>query len=271
MAACVFAGYGYSYSQEPEDGDGIEKEASPVTFCIGFTAYYANWAPVWKIYKFFDPVAYNKRDYTLPRGSFMYGPAVSIRINKWQISGNFLYGEFRAAIFAFEFLRFAPSTSFISPYMVTKKTKKYDSDLLVSYQINKWFKIFFGPKYQGYQNRERNSQKLLTEDIRYHSGGLGAGIGSTMPIVRDLYLLMNFSGIVMIGSQMGTKDDGDRTSIAYGGNEIVTLAYNIRAIHTTISVGGRLQYLYFDTTPNKYYTNKHDIFYGIHISVTASF
>ena len=54
VAACVFAGYGYSYSQEPEDGDGIEKEASPVTFCIGFTAYYANWAPVWKIYKFFE-------------------------------------------------------------------------------------------------------------------------------------------------------------------------------------------------------------------------
>lgn len=82
---------------------------------------------------------------------------------------------------------------------------------------------------------------------------------------------MKFSGVVLIGTQKGSQDQGDRTSIAYGGNETVSLAYNIRAINTSISVGGRLQYLYFNTTPHRYYPGKHDIFYGINLSAGVSF
>ncbi len=279
--ACVVAAYlfvctGHAYSEEPGSVIVAEKEKRKVTVSIAFTAYYANWAPVWKIYRKKFPV-YTERDFSLPKGTFMYGPSVSLTVDRWQISGSFLYGEFKGSLLSYDFLPplFSAGPSYILPYSSSLKAKKYDCDLLVGYQINALFKFFFGPKYQGYQYKKNNSSNLIfttsTEDIKYHSGGLGVGVGCTVPITGDLFLLMKFSGVVLVGSQKGSSDHGDRTSVAYGGNEIVTLAYHIRAIKTVISVGGRLQYLYLHITPHRYYPTRHDIFYGINMSAGVSF
>ncbi|MBN1495478.1 MAG: hypothetical protein JXA07_01835 [Spirochaetes bacterium] len=273
LVACLLALNGASYSQEPADAAAVEREKRAVTFTMAFTAYYANWAPVWKKFHQKAPV-YIEGDYSLPKGSFMYGPSVSVTINRWQIAGNFLYGEIEGTLLAYNYPYMLGGPPVIFPYRVSLKSKKYDCDLLVSYQINSLFKFFFGPKYQGYQYRKRTFELIISEsqeDIEYNSGGMGAGIGCSLPITGDLYLLMNFSGIVLVGSQKGSEDNGDRTSVAYGGNEIVTLAYHIRPIHATIAVGGRLQYLYFHITPHRYYPSKHDIFYGINMSAAVSF
>jgi len=274
LAALLYFFGEYAYSQERGGAAAGGDDARRATFTIAFTAYYANWSPVWKKYRKIFPV-YTEGSYTLPKGTFLYGPSVSVKIGRWQISGNFLYGDFRGDLLSYRFTTVFNAGIPPIPYRTTMKVKKYDCDLLVSYQINRLFKFFFGPKYQGYQYKKRNieyfSYTTPGEDVQYHSGGLGAGIGCSLPITADLYLMMNFSGIVLVGSQKGSYDQGDRTSVAYGGNEIVTLAYHIKAIHTVISVGGRLQYLYFHITPHRYCPEKHDIFYGINMSAGVSF
>lgn len=265
----------YAYSQKPEEeSPGKEKERG-VAVAVAFTAYYANWSPVWNKYRKIYPI-YTEGTYRLPKGTFLYGPSVSVRIDRWQISGNFLYGDFKCDLFSYRYLLVpSPGISAIIPYRTTMRAKKYDCDLLVTYQINSFFRFFFGPKYQGYQYNKRNieyfSYTTPSEDVHYHSGGLGAGVGCVLPITSDLYLMMSFSGIVLIGSQKGSNDQGDRTSVAYGGNELVTLAYHIKAINTVISLGGRLQYLYFHITPHRYCPENHDIFYGINMSAGVSF
>ncbi|HOT46533.1 MAG TPA: hypothetical protein PLM53_17055 [Spirochaetota bacterium] len=262
IAAFLFGYVGISHSQELDKSAGAENEDRRVKCVVAFTAYYANWAPVWKKYRYTLP-KYSEGDFSLPKGTFMYGPSLSITIDRWQISGNFLYGEFEGNLVAYDFLPVFSASGFgyIIPYSKKMDVKKYDCDLLVSYQINSFFKIFFGPKYQGYQYKTTTSLSVpSTEDIEHHSGGLGVGIGCTLPIAGDFYLMMNFSGVVLVGMQKGSEDEGDRISIAYGGNETIALTYYIRAAHIVISAGGRLQYLYFHTTPSKYYLSKHDIF-----------
>ncbi len=263
----------YSYSQEPKKDIPAEKESSQVTFVAGFTAYYANWTPVWKRYRAQIP-AYSQGDFH-PKAAFMYGPSLSVAIDRWQISVNFLYGDFKGSLLSFNYLPdiTLQGNNYFYPARTTLGARKYDGDFLVSYQINSLFKFFFGPKYQGYQYKKNISKiyKTSTYDIQYHSGGLGAGVGCTLPIAGDLYLVVNFAGVVLVGSQWGSDDMGDRTSIAYGGNETVTLMYSIRAAHIVISAGGRLQYLYFHITPNRFYPSRHDIFYGINMSAGASF
>jgi len=276
IVAAILSGYReLSYALEPDRSAGVEKKDRRVTSVVAFTAYYANWSPAWKKYRF-TYVKYSEGDFSLPRGTFMYGPSVSVTIDRWQISANFLYGEFRGDLVTYDYIPPLSGTGygFMIPYRVRKEVKKYDGDLLVGYEINKYFRFFFGPKYQGYQYKKIFSTSLITsssEDIRYHSGGMGVGVGCTLPITGDFYLTMNFAGVVLVGSQKGSDDKSDRTSIAYGGNEIVKLVYEIKPIHTIISLGGRLQYLYFYTTPNKYNPGKHDIFYGINLSAGAWF
>jgi hypothetical protein len=279
-AACVVAafllGYAeYSYPREPDKSAEVEKDRPRVTCVIAFTTYYANWSPAWKRYRFMYG-KYSEGDFTLPKGTFMYGPSVSVTIDRWQISGNFLYGEFMGDLASYDFLPplSATGSAYLIPYQKKMRVKKYDCDLLVSYEINKFFKFFFGPKYQGYEYKKTTTTYAITsstEDMKYHSGGLGVGIGCTLPITGDFYLMTNFSGVVLVGSQKGSDDNSDRTSIAYGGNEIVRLVYDIKAIHTVISAGGRLQYLYYRITPNKYNPGRNDIFYGINLSAGVAF
>lgn len=162
--ACLFACLEYSYSEEPGEEVARGKEERPAMFTMAFTAYYANWAPVWKKFHKIFPV-YTEGDYSLPKGAFMYGPSVSVKINRWQIAGNFLYGEFEGNLYSYRYLPdlSGTGTAFILPYRTTLKTKKYDSDLLISYQINTLFKIFFGPKYQGYHYKKEILKIFITQ------------------------------------------------------------------------------------------------------------
>ena len=81
---------------------------------------------------------------------------------------------------------------------------KHDADLLANYSINRWMKLVFGLKYQGYMIEDKIRSIYSTaksfvipssDNIRFHSGGGGLGLGFTIPLGANFYIFPGFSGI----------------------------------------------------------------------------
>lgn len=279
-------------SEKKDDTDGDRFNAS-----IGFRCHYAWWDPVWskvKWSKIGTLMGGVGTDNTVPNGSnFQYNPILSLQFNsRWSLSGSYAYSHYEIDSSAYG-ISDAPTL-----FKVRHKNlvDKHDADLLLNFAINRWIKLVFGPKYQGYIIEDKvrtyaTSSPLAplpsSDKIRFHSIGAGLGLGFTVPLGADFYLFPGISAIVLVGRDFaqasnplnviisamlsGIDQAGYKTFVLAGGTGTLALAYHIRAIHLTIEAGGRCQFLYYTEKPRNNIAQDYDLFFGPYLGVTYSF
>ncbi|MFC1670818.1 hypothetical protein ACFL20_10540 [Spirochaetota bacterium] len=151
--------------------------------------------------------------------AFLYGPVLSIGFTpKWKLSTVFLYGVYDTG-----------GSDMPSDF------KRYDLDVAINYILLDFLKIFGGGKFMGY---DYDSGSHL-------AGGPAIGIGLTINLIGDLYLLTNISTGFLAGYQKDKQVDFEQNTKFYEAalNSSLSFAYVISPINTTISLGFRYQFL----------------------------
>lgn len=177
--------------------------------------------------------------------TFLVGPVISLGFSEqWNLSMVFLYGQFK-----------------MDDNSDTDEINRVDSDISLNYIINRYLKVFGGTKAMGY----------YFGDGRHHSIGPALGIGLTLPIYGNFYLLGNLSGMYNYGEHNDSNDQEPKSNfIEYGFNSTLSLAYFIEQSSTTISLGGRYQF-FRDKFESERRSDIDFQFYGVTLSVVYSF
>jgi len=183
---------------------------------------------------------------------FLYGPALAVKFNEdFNLTFIYLYGKF----------------DIINWDGTTDKLKRTDSDLALNYRLNDYFKLFGGIKYNTYS---------IPSNMDFWGVGPGLGLGYTLPLSENLFLLANLSGFYLWAKEED-KDDGSGKPTykfdakEYGINSTLSIAYYIASASTTVNIGGRYQYLKVDYDDDKPEGNMKHKFYGITLSATYTF
>ena len=214
--------------------------------------------------------------------AFLYGPVLSVKFNDdFNLSFVYLFGKF-------------DTEQTMGDNTLKYELKRRDSDLALNYRLNNYFKAFLGLKYIGFniscQDKDKFSGGGPAGDvlnIKHNSLGPGLGLSATYPVYDNIFVLATISGFCLWGKE--SKDFNNniyREKIKadyndYGVNSTLSLAYYIAPAATTISLGGRFQYI------KTYYRNFSNIdlgggdvnpfddgttkFYGITLTATYSF
>ena len=183
-----------------------------------------------------------------PDPIFFYGPALAVKFNDdFNLTFVFLYGKFNMKV----------DDPAATPPESEVKMNRYDSDLALNYRLNDYFKIFAGVKYLGYRGSGMDRSGF----------GPGLGISYTYPITNDLFVLANLSGF-HLWTDSNDEDENNKTCYDYGINSNLSIAYYMADISTTISLGGRFQYVKQDYNTDQKITAK---FYGVTLTATYTF
>lgn len=174
-----------------------------------------------------------------PDPTFLYGPALSVKFNdEFNLTFVYLYGKYDM------------------PGM-DDKFKRKDSDLALNYRLNNFFKVFAGLKYLG----------VSTTGFDWYGVGPGLGLSAAFPVAENLFLLANVSGF-HIWSTEDQEGKSKTHAKGYGINSTLSLAYYIAPASTTISLGGRYQFINSDYKDSEVETTK---FYGVTLAATYTF
>ncbi len=182
--------------------------------------------------------------------ALLFGPVLSLRFSEsWSLSGVFLYGKF-------------DSRNDNQPDIT-----RYDSDLSLNYNINRYFKIFAGGKYMAFTWKDGGGGE-------HWSAGPGLGIGSTFPLTESLYLLLNLSGTYSFGTHDSHTDDGrkkalDMTETSFNSN--MAFAYYISPASASVNLGFRYQLVRSDFKDNTNEKDGSSSFFGPTLSLVYSF
>ncbi len=121
------------------------------------------------------------------------------------------------------------------------KLRRYDIDAALNYQLNRYCKIFGGAKYLAftYDDEANNVEGI------HHAAGPGAGIGLTVPVISNVYLLCNISGLFIYGNENHEDPTGKMSMDFYetGINGLLQGAYYIPSVAITLAFGYRYQYM----------------------------
>lgn len=278
-----------------------------VGFGIGANAWYTQWIPAWNDGKLFLPPALMQNmPFSMPvntntfktNPAFLYGPALSLSINRVSITSVFMYGRLNSlSTGSFLSLPFVMATS-----RYHRSIDRFDSDSTVGYRVHDAVKLFLGFKYQGYRYNEKLYYLNVTPDMegKYDSKGRatmdsygpGMGIGFTIPLYKNLFLLNTISVSYLFGSEKYRihwnilfPSDGnfwgtlaqfsDEKFNTVTGNGSLSLAYYIEQAGLTLAFGGRYQVQYYlqNAGRRKFYNynHKYDHSYGGTVSVVYSF
>jgi hypothetical protein len=212
---------------------------------VGATAWYAEWL--------LRPTSTSNNNgggtpKTTMGPEWMVGPALSVRFaQNWTLGEVFLYSA----------TKYDMSSSGGGP----GKLSRTDSDTTLNYNINRYFKIFPGVKYMRFSYTGGHHQSV----------GPGFGVGATLPLTDNLFVIVNGSGSYLFGDH---KDQG-ASSVGfreYGYNTTAGLAYYVESISTTINIGYRYQF--FHTKFDNHNSGNDDLdhtFRGFNMSVIYSF
>ena len=206
---------------------------------LGLSAWYAEW-------KFLND------DSSMDmKPGLLIGPSLSTRLDdSWSIAGVFLYGRFNNE-----------GGQDSGPDYIDR----FDSDLSLNYNINRYFKIFAGGKFMGYLWDEGGGQG------KHWSAGPGIGIGTTIPLINDFYLLFNVSGTYSWG-QNNNVSSSDTGLTETGVNASMSIAYYISSASTSISLGFRDQFFKCDYKEESEQAQDESFnFYGITLSAVFTF
>jgi hypothetical protein len=209
---------------------------SAAAVTVGATTWYSWWN--------FDMKNSNTSDVD---PTLLYGPVIAVKFSEnYSFTFVYLYGKF-------------DMTEEDSGIEYTNEMSRTDSDIVINYTLNSYFKIFAGIKYMAYKMPG------------FEHGGIGPGLGLSFvyPLSQNFFLLGNISGLYIWGKE-DSGSDGEDSYNEPGANMGLSIAYYIPEASTTISLGARYQY--FKTIYDK--TDNHDIthqFYGVTLTATYSF
>jgi hypothetical protein len=282
---------------------------------IGGTAWFSKWEPAWATWRTSLPGTPDRTFIPVPAPlkindfkldmSFVYGPMLMMRFDeRWSVASVFMYGRFEAVSKGprLTALGFLPDAHYI------KKIEKYDSDSTFNCQVNRYFRLFLGFKYQGYTYRENMWYANVTmggffiaKNARdtMRNLGPGLGLGFNIPLVENFFILINGSASFLFGQELytfqhnyfiltGSNDVSLHPTqyrkshfYAIAGNSSLAFAYYISKANISLSFGFRHQMLYF-IQPSagwkgvrsffeySHYNGKYDHFYGVVLSVVYS-
>jgi hypothetical protein len=195
---------------------------------------------------------------------FVYGPTLSVNLNEsYSLTFVFLYGMFDADGKDYEDSKLygGPVVSY------TYDIKRYDSDTALNYRLNDYLKVYLGVKYSAFSYKLEGTSYDV--DFDHDTFGPGAGLSASFPVFNNTFLIVNVGGLYLVGNENYTATSGESGKFDikdYGYNTSVLLAYYIEPASTTITLGGRYQYIkteYDDGFENE------SKFYGI--TLTASY
>jgi hypothetical protein len=271
----------------PGDGDG-GLERKPARISIGVSLDYAWWEPVWRrISQAGDMLAYYLLNRTRPffkfepaSRAYEVGPALLYGLHcdaeltgRWGLSAGAIVGAYRDASVMVTSLTTNPAapSEFIK-YRMDAVT--YDTAVQVLFRCADWLRISFGPVYQGYALKERNSSFLSSASLKeiIHMAGAGAGGSFSLHLVENLYFRPVLSLVACYGTVSGQPAYLHRDhSIAVGGTVTAPLAYYLEKIRVTLTFGFRYQVLYYVKVANSDYVHRWDHRYGLTESITYTF
>jgi hypothetical protein len=203
------------------------------------------------------------------------GPFLNAQINDtWGLQFSYTYGKFTW-----------DTTSAIIG--VKSVEQRHDVDVIVSAAVHRYVKLFFGGKYWNTMSDLTTKVLFLSYGSKavYHRGGPGVGVGLSLPLGAGFYLLPNVSAVFMFGNVSLSNGDpisatidklvkasgNESTSMYYGINSTLTLAYNFEKVNLTLALGGRLQYLWIYFIEAEQQGNGHDMYGGITFSAMYTF
>lgn len=234
--------------------------ASATTMSAGIYSWYAWWD--------FPEDTYENID-TDP--GLVYGPVLSVNFNEtFSLSFVFLYGNFNA-----EGTDNSDAVLY-GGYVITNKydIDRYDGDTALNMKLNRYLKLFLGIKYSAFKydlTASIPTGASYTAEFDHSTFGPGAGFSVIFPLYQGLYITGSFGGLYLRGSEEYSDSKG-RTSNQdikdYGYNTGISLVYHIAPASTTISLGGRYQYI--KTEYEDGFKNSSN-FYGITLSAVYSF
>ncbi|MBN2158747.1 MAG: hypothetical protein JW807_05075 [Spirochaetes bacterium] len=293
--------------------------AASASISLGGTAWYVWWQPAWAdnkwtgLYQWNDVAGYwfeDAHDFK-PSSAAMAGPIISISfLDRWTISTVTVLGRMN-----FHTRNFATGLDYIDGVAgVTNKgysrsVLKWDSDTTIGCALHRYFKLYAGFKAQGYRYRETihyyDFVGYPTINIIHSEGtdsvecyGPGLGVGVTVPLVENLYLLVNLSGVFLWCTEKADQSLNDSYTftptayvfsqyylprgrfISYGGAASLSLAYTIDRINTTLALGGRYQLLFNRQRTGNLWSNdvtmniidrQYDHFFGFTLSAIYTF
>ena len=225
----------------------------------------ATWYTWWD-YKQKQTIANNFYTDTDMKPALLAGPVLSLKFNDdFNLSLILLASEF-AGNFDCEKSGYEVSGGGGTPTPFTNKGTAYrfDVDITLNYRLNDYFKVFAGAKMLHTSTTMGGGE--------FESYGPGLGLGFTFPILDNLFLLANLSGFYLWGNEKNYDGGGNfkfKTN-DYGINSTLALAYYIAPASTTLSLGGRYQYIETNYDANEDWTRK-CTFYGVTLSVTYTF
>jgi len=287
-----------------------------VDLSIGGTAWYVWWNPAWSDAKSTTSVIgggpglfiEDSHDFK-PSSNAMAGPVISIGfLERWSIQSVFTIGRFQSVSngFSRDTMVFQNISMSASYKKYTRDILKWDSDTSIGCAVHRMVKIFAGFKWQGYRYDEHLDnfmmvqppfiRRVLSDDVNGYGGGIGLGL--TIPLGAEFYLMMSVSGLALWSFE---KIDINRSKsyyidltglnpllmweqkgryFSYGGSASLSFAYYIKKINTTISIGGRYQLLFNRQRYNNLFYNdaamniidgQYDRFFGITMSAIYTF
>ncbi|MBN2079025.1 MAG: hypothetical protein JW838_08660 [Spirochaetes bacterium] len=278
-----------------------------VGFSIGATAWYTQWLPAWNDGKLFlPPLLMENMPFSMPiktntfktDPAFLYGPSLALSINRVSITSVFMYGRLTSLSTGY-----FPSLPFlIAASRYHRSIERFDSDSTVGYRVHDAVKLFLGFKYQGYRYNEKLYYLSVTPGMEgkfdskgkatMDSFGPGMGIGFTIPLYNNLFLLNTLSVSFLFGSEkyninwnvlIPLDDSPWSTPGRFSGEKFYTvtgngglsLAYYIEKAGLTLAMGFRYQVQYYLQNAGKRkfydYNHKFDHSYGATLSVVYSF
>lgn len=293
--------------------------AASASISLGGTAWYVWWNPAWAdnkwrgLYIWGSEAGYwaeDSHDFE-PSSNAMAGPMLSIGfLDRWTISTVTVLGkmDFYSQNFALG-IDYINEAAGLANKGYSRHVLKWDSDTTVGCAVHKYIKLYAGFKAQGYRYREIIHYYDLTAFpsvfIDHSEGtdsvecyGPGLGIGATVPLVENLYMLVNLSGVFLWCTEKLNPSMNDTWGldasgyvftrfflppgkfISYGGTASLSLAYTIDRINTTLALGGRYQLLFNRQRTGNLWSNditmniidrQYDHFYGVTLSAIYTF
>ena len=236
-----------------------------VDITAGATTWYA-----WMKQYYKTQVLTNSKYDINNHSTWLYGPALSVKFNDdFNLTFIYLYGKFILSQRLME-------GDFDDDSDCDYNFKRSDLDLAINYRLNDYFKVFSGIKYLSRKIDRIGTPPTINgyvHDVENKGYGPGLGISATYPITNNIFLLGTISGFYLWCKESKRYNPSISDPLEtiktdyndYGINSGLSIAYYIAPVSTTISLGGRFQYIKADSD---YDTSK---FYGVTLTATYTF
>ncbi|MBN1534521.1 MAG: hypothetical protein JXA20_17745 [Spirochaetes bacterium] len=248
--------------------------ARAVTLSVGGNLWYNWWIPAFKEGKLESMVYAPSVPYLAYRFSdsrdigststVTGGPALSVRIDRFSLSTVLVYANYRVRnngltrsrnYILYPALPASAAAAYVESYL---SIRRWDSDTTLSYSLTPVMSLLLGLKVQSYSLKSRTADLvsgIVKASDDFITVGPGLGLGLTIPLVSDLFLICNTTVFLLWSRQEASKnimvpsgvviyfDDGSYFGL--GTTVMVAGAYVLSSVNTTLALGLRYQLLWY--------------------------